>query len=220
MKISAGSMVREFSGGGRILSRARKSALNMDPHLHPLPYRERRQTDDHREGGWYRVRDAGFAARAVDVVKKEKMKSAPEVTAMKSRRYNQDGFTLIEIMVVILILGLLATIVVQSLRGAADKAKHTKAQADLAEIKTALDRYYLDNGYYPTTDQGLNALVTPPTNGRVPANYESGGYIERLPQDPWGTPYFYQSDGNSYVLKSFGADGVESADDIDASQTQ
>ena len=113
------------------------------------------------------------------------MKNARELTAMKSRRYNQDGFTLIEIMVVILILGLLATIVVQSLRGAADKAKKVKAQADLAEIKTALDRYYLDNGYYPTTDQGLNALVTPPTNGRMPANYENGGYIERLPRDPW-----------------------------------
>src|SRR5216684_2145044 len=101
------------------------------------------------------------------------MKSAREETAMRSRRYNQDGFTLIEIMVVILILGLLATIVVQSLRGAADKAKKTKASADLAEIKTALDRYYLDNGYYPTTDQGLNALVSPPTNGRMPANYET-----------------------------------------------
>jgi general secretion pathway protein G len=147
------------------------------------------------------------------------MKHAREETAMRSRRYNQDGFTLIEIMVVILILGLLATIVVQSLRGAADKAKHVKAQADLAEIKTALDRYYLDNGYYPTTDQGLNALVSPPTNGRMPANYENGGYIERLPRDPWNTPYFYQSDGNAYVLKSFGADGVESSDDIDASQT-
>src|SRR5260370_33791429 len=98
------------------------------------------------------------------------MKSAREETAMRSRRYNQDGFTLIEIMVVILILGLLATIVVQSLRGAADKAKRTKAQADLAEIKTALDRYYLDNGYYPSTDQGLNALVSPPNNRGVPAN--------------------------------------------------
>ncbi len=148
------------------------------------------------------------------------MTNGPEVTAMKSRRYKQDGFTLIEIMVVILILGLLATIVVQSLRGAADKAKKTKAMADLAEIKTALDRYYLDNGYYPTGDQGLNALVSPPTNGRVPANYENGGYIERLPQDPWGTAYFYQSDGNSYVLKSLGPDGVESADDIDVSQAQ
>ena len=147
-----------------------------------------------------------------------KMKNAPEVKAMKSRRYNQDGFTLIEIMVVILILGLLATIVVQSLRGAANKAKNTKAQADIAEIKTALDRYYLDNGYYPTTDQGLNALVSPPSSGRVPANYESGGYIERLPKDPWGAPYFYQSDGNAYVLKSFGPDGVESGDDIDGSQ--
>ena len=147
------------------------------------------------------------------------MTNAPEVPAMKSRRYKQDGFTLIEIMVVILILGLLATIVVQSLRGAADKAKRTKAQADLAEIKTALDRYYLDNGYYPSTDQGLGALVSAPTNGRVPGNYESGGYIERLPQDPWGTAYFYQSDGNAYVLKSFGPDGVESADDIDASQS-
>lgn len=138
---------------------------------------------------------------------------------MKLRRYNQDGFTLIEIMVVILILGLLATIVVQSLRGAADKAKKVKAQADLSEFKTALDRFYLDNGYYPTTDQGLQALVAPPTSGRIPANYESGGYIERLPLDPWGGNYFYQSDGNSYVLKSFGADGVESGDDIDGSQT-
>jgi general secretion pathway protein G len=153
----------------------------------------------------------------------EKMKNAREVIAMKSRRYNQDGFTLIEIMVVILILGLLATIVVQSLRGAADKAKTTKAQADLAEIKTALDRYYLDNGFYPTTDQGLTALVSPPSSGRVPANYQSGGYIERLPSDPWGNQYFFQSDGNSYVLKSFGKSGSDSGDtsgQIDASQSQ
>ena len=152
----------------------------------------------------------------------EKMKSAPEAKAMKSRRYNQDGFTLIEIMVVILILGLLATIVVQSLRGAADKAKRTKAQADLAEIKTALDRYYLDNGFYPTTDQGLNSLVSPPSSGRTPANYEAGGYIERLPSDPWGNQYFYQSDGNSYALKSFGKGGTDGSDtsgQIDASQS-
>ncbi|MDO8432970.1 MAG: type II secretion system major pseudopilin GspG [Candidatus Binatus sp.] len=138
---------------------------------------------------------------------------------MKSRRYNQDGFTLIEIMVVILILGLLATIVVQSLRGAADKAKRVKAQADLAEYKTALDRYYLDNGTYPSTDQGLSALVTPPSSGRIPANYESGGYIERMTKDPWGGAYFYQSDGSAYVLKSYGPDGTESADDIDASRS-
>lgn len=141
---------------------------------------------------------------------------------MKRTRSNQDGFTLIEIMVVILILGLLATIVVQSLRGATDKAKRTKAQADIAEFKTALDRYYLDNGYYPTSDQGLLSLVSPPTTGKVPANYETGGYIQSVPKDPWGNPYVYQSDGNAYVLKSFGADGVEGGEgknsDIDGSQ--
>jgi general secretion pathway protein G len=123
-------------------------------------------------------------------------------------------------MVVILVLGLLATIVIQSLPGAADKAKRTKAQADIAELNTALDIYHLDNGYYPTTDQGLRALVTLPTNGIVPLVYCSGGYIELLPRDPWGNPYFYQSDGNSYVLKSLGPDGVESADDIDGSKSR
>jgi general secretion pathway protein G len=138
----------------------------------------------------------------------------------KKLQEQQDGFTLIEIMVVILILGLLATIVVQSLRGAADKAKRVKAQADLSEIKTGLDRFYLDNGYYPTTDQGLSALVSLPTTGRVPNNYESAGYIERLPLDPWGSNYVYQSDGNNYILKSLGPDGVESSDDIDGSQQQ
>jgi general secretion pathway protein G len=139
------------------------------------------------------------------------------------RRSNQDGFTLIEIMVVILILGLLATIVVQSLRGATDKAKRVKAQADISEIKTGLDRYYLDSGSYPTTDQGLASLVSAPQSGNnVPANYEAGGYLQSIPKDPWGNPYFYQSDGNSYVLKSFGADGVEGGEgknaDIDGSQ--
>jgi len=142
---------------------------------------------------------------------------------MQRRRQVDDGFTLIEIMVVILILGLLATIVVQSLRGATDRAKRTKAEADIAELKTALDRYYLDNGSYPTADQGLQALVTPPTGGNVPTNYEQGGYIERIPDDPWGHPYFYQSDGNTYVLKSYGADGVEGGEgknaDIDGSSS-
>ena len=106
---------------------------------------------------------------------------------MPRRRRLEEGFTLIEIMVVILILGLLATIVVQSLKGATDKAKRTKAEADISEIKTALDRFYLDNGYYPTSDQGLTSLVTAPTGGRQPANYEEGGYIEKVPADPWGT---------------------------------
>ena len=140
---------------------------------------------------------------------------------MRSSRHGQNEFTCIEIMVPILIVGLLTTIVIQSLRGPRlDKAKRTKAQADIAELKTALDSYHSDNGYYPTTDQGLRALVTLPTTGIVPLVYDSGGYIERLPRDPWGNPYFYQSDGNSYVLKSLGPDGVESADDIDGSKSR
>jgi general secretion pathway protein G len=138
---------------------------------------------------------------------------------MRTRLRNQDGFTLIEIMVVIMIIGLLALMVVPRLRGVADRAKTTKAQADIQELKQALDRYYLDNGSYPTTDQGLNALVTPPTTGRPVTNYEQGGYIEKLPMDPWGNQYFYQSDGNTYALKSFGPDGVQSADDIDGSSS-
>jgi general secretion pathway protein G len=141
---------------------------------------------------------------------------------MKSRRQAQEGFTLIEIMVVIAIIGLLATLVVQSLRGATDKAKRTKAMADIAELKTALDRYYIDNGSYPTSDQGLNALVNPPSSGNIPANYEEGGYIRRIPAYPWGNQYTYQSDGSNYSLKSLGADGAEGGTgknaDIDASQ--
>jgi len=138
---------------------------------------------------------------------------------MNRRFRGQDGFTLIEIMVVILIIGLLALMVVPRLRGVADRAKRTKAQADIQELKQALDRYYLDNGSYPTTDQGLQSLVSPPTGGRLPSNYEQGGYIEKLPNDPWGNQYFYQSDGSTYALKSFGPDGVQSADDIDGSST-
>ncbi|HKV56615.1 MAG TPA: type II secretion system major pseudopilin GspG [Candidatus Binataceae bacterium] len=134
----------------------------------------------------------------------------------------QDGFTLIELMVVILIIGLLATIVVQNLRSATDKAKRVKAQADIAQIKSALDRYYLDAGSYPSTDQGLAALIAAPTSGDIPKDW-GGPYIEKIPPDPWGSSYFYQSDGNSYVLKSFGADGAEGGEgknaDIDGSST-
>jgi general secretion pathway protein G len=142
---------------------------------------------------------------------------------MNSRRKQQEGFTLIEIMVVILILGLLATLVVQSLRGATDKAKRTKAMADIAELKTALDRYYIDVGSYPSSDQGLNALVAPPSQGGTQVSTGSeDGYIRRIPNDPWGNPYVYQSDGTNYTLKSLGADGAEGGSgknaDIDASQ--
>jgi len=140
------------------------------------------------------------------------------IKAMEKRL--DAGFTLIELMVVILIIGLLATIVVQNLRSATDRAKRVKAQADIAQLKSGLDRFYLDAGSYPTTDQGLAALVAQPTSGNVPKDWQ-GPYVEKIPPDPWGTQYFYQSDGNSYILKSFGADGAEGGDgrnaDIDGS---
>jgi general secretion pathway protein G len=139
---------------------------------------------------------------------------------MRDRLRSQGGFTLIELMVVILIIGLLATIVVQNLKSATDKAKRVKAQADIAQIKSGLDRFYLDAGSYPTTDQGLAALTAAPTSGDIPKDW-GGPYLEKIPPDPWGNDYFYQSDGNSYVLKSFGADGVEGGEgknaDIDGS---
>jgi general secretion pathway protein G len=144
------------------------------------------------------------------------------ISSRKTLRRAHDGFTLIELMVVILIIGLLATIVVQNLRSATDKAKRVKAQADISQIKSALDRYYLDAGSYPTSDQGLPALVAAPTSGNDPKDW-GGPYIERIPLDPWGHPYFYQSDGNEYLLKSYGADGVEGGEgknaDIDGSST-
>jgi general secretion pathway protein G len=152
------------------------------------------------------------------------MISQVRTKAMRERiRGSQGGFTLIELMVVILIIGLLATIVVQNLKGATDKAKKIKAQADISAIKTALDRYYLDNSSYPSSDQGLAALVSAPQNGKVPADYPTGGYIEKIPTDPWGNPYAYQSDGDTYLLKSYGADGVEGGTgknaDIDGSSS-
>ena len=143
-------------------------------------------------------------------------------TTKSKRRLYEQGFTLIELMVVILIIGLLATIVVQNLRSATDRAKRVKAQADIAQIKSGLDRYYLDAGTYPTTDQGLPALTAAPTGGNIPHDWQ-GPYLEKIPPDPWGNAYFYQSDGSTYVLKSFGADGVEGGEgknaDIDGSST-
>jgi general secretion pathway protein G len=152
------------------------------------------------------------------------MISQARTKAMRERiRGSQGGFTLIELMVVILIIGLLATIVVQNLKGATDKAKKIKAQADISAIKTALDRYYLDSSSYPSSDQGLAALVSAPQNGKIPADYPTGGYIEKIPSDPWGNPYVYQSDGDTYLLKSYGADGVEGGTgknaDIDGSSS-
>jgi general secretion pathway protein G len=124
-------------------------------------------------------------------------------------RSAESGFTLIEIMVVVFILGLLVTLVAPRIVGRTDEARRVKAAADIKGIEEALHLYKLDSGFYPSTDQGLQALVTRPETGQVPQRWNPDGYLEQVPLDPWGTPYAYLSDGDRYTLKSYGADGAE-----------
>jgi general secretion pathway protein G len=119
------------------------------------------------------------------------------------------GYTLLEVMVVVFILGLLATLVAPRILGRTDDARRTKAIADMKAIEQALNLYRLDSGAYPTTAQGLEALVHRPEVAPIPRAWNPNGYLERVPLDPWGSPYVYVAGGGQFVLKSFGADGVE-----------
>jgi len=124
------------------------------------------------------------------------------------------GFTLIELMVVIIILGILAGLVLPRFMGRTEEAKRTKARLQIENLESALKLYKLDNGSYPTTDQSLEALVQKPTAGVIPKNWREGGYLEKgqIPLDPWGKPYVYLSPGvknKDFDLKSMGADGEE-----------
>ena len=125
---------------------------------------------------------------------------------------NQKGFTLIEIMVVVIILGLLATLVLTNVMGREDEARINTAKAQIRSLEGALDSYKLDNGFYPTTDQGLDALIKKPESGHVPTKWREGGYLKpaRIPKDPWSKDYVYLSPGNEgreYEIISYGADG-------------
>lgn len=134
---------------------------------------------------------------------------------MSSSVKNQRGFTLLELMVVIVILGVLASLVIPNLMGNKDKADNQKAVSDLVALENALDMYRLDNGRYPTTRQGLDALVKQPDAEPVPREYRNGGYIRRLPQDPWGNNYAYDNPGSNLPLKlySAGMDGEKGTQD-------
>ncbi len=135
------------------------------------------------------------------------------------RRFrDRAGFTLIEIMVVIVILGLLAALVVPKLIGRTEEAKKTQSRVQIKHIQQALELFKLDNGFFPGTDQGLEALVRVPDAGRIPKNYRKGGYLDRIPKDPWGNPYVYVSPGthDDYDISSYGADGVAGGDGEDA----
>lgn len=128
----------------------------------------------------------------------------------------QSGFTLIEIMVVIVILGILAAVVVPNIMSRPDEARIAKAKQDIRALSTALDLYKLDNYTYPTTDQGIEALASKPSSAPEPKNYREDGYLKKVPMDPWQNPYQYLSPGEhgSVDIYSLGPDQTPSDDDI------
>lgn len=134
----------------------------------------------------------------------------PVACRRKSRLSDRAGFTLIEIMVVVVILGLLAALVVPKLMGTTETAKKTQTQVQIKGIEQALELFKLDNGFYPTTDQGLAALVKAPETGRVPKNYRKGGYLGSVPKDAWGNDFAYVAPGQhgDFDISSLGADNA------------
>ena len=128
---------------------------------------------------------------------------------MNQQRSAQRGFTLIEIMVVVVILGILAAIIVPKVMDRPDQARVTKAKQDISSLESALNLYKLDNFNYPSTDQGLQALVTKPSGDPAAPNWKQGGYVDRLPVDPWGHEYQYLNPGvhGDIDIFSYGADG-------------
>lgn len=143
-------------------------------------------------------------------------KSTPGVNHILSNR----GFTLIELLVVIVIIGILAGYIGPKLMGEPEKAKRNKAAVQINAFETALKMYKLDNGVYPSTEQGLQSLVEPPATGILPAKWRKGGYVEKgkIPMDPWGFEYVYLSPGvqGDFDLSSYGADGEAGGEDENA----
>lgn len=131
----------------------------------------------------------------------------------------QAGFTLIEIMVVVVILAILAGLVIPRILERPEEARRAKARVQMEQLEAALKLFKLDNGFYPTTEQGLYSLVEKPATGRIPTNWKEGGYLEKgqVPLDPWGNPFLYLSPGihsRDYDLISFGPDGEEGGEGI------
>ena len=139
------------------------------------------------------------------------------IIVVRTSKTRQSGFTLIEIMVVVIILGILAAIVAPNVIGRIDDAQITRVQQDLRGVENALKFYRLDNFAYPTSEQGLQALVTKPNDPNI-RNWKAGGYLDRLPKDPWGKEYQYLSPGQNGEIDiyTFGRDGRPGGEDIDA----
>ena len=134
-------------------------------------------------------------------------------------KHNNRGFTLIELMVVIVILGILAGLIVPRIMSRPEEAKQAKARIQIESLETALKLYRLDNGNYPTTEQGIQALVEAPTVGALAKKWREGGYLEKgkVPKDPWGNDYVYLSPGTQgdYEIISYGADGEQGGEGKD-----
>ena len=136
-------------------------------------------------------------------------------------RQNSDrGFTLLEIIIVVFILSLLVAIVAPRIIGRTDEARVTGAKIQIRNFETALKLFKLDNGFYPDTQQGLDALIEKPATGRIPQKYKEGGYLEqkKISPDPWGNPYLYVSPGlqGDFDIISYGSDGKEGGEGKDA----
>ena len=127
-----------------------------------------------------------------------------------------SGFTLIEILVVVVILGILGAVVVPNILSRPDTARVQAAQTDLRALSQTLEIYRLDNFQYPSSEQGLESLVDRPSGFPEPKNWNPEGYLKKLPTDPWGSPYLYEKTGSSYSLISLGADGQEGGEGFDA----
>lgn len=134
------------------------------------------------------------------------------------KRDPQSGVTLIEMMVVLVIIAIVAALIVPNVIGRPDEARMTVARTDLRSIAASLEMYRLDNRAYPTTSQGLAALVTRPVEPPAPANWTSGGYLAQMPVDPWGNAYLYRAPGETgpFDLMSLGADGQPGGEGVDA----
>jgi len=150
-----------------------------------------------------------------------KIKPLYRCARVKSRWKKLPAFTLIELMVVIVILGILAVIVIPRIAQRPEDARVIKAKVEISNLEQTLQLYYLDNGMYPSTEQGLEALVEKPETGEIPSNWRTGGYLvkKKIPLDPWGHLYIYLSPGvrsEDYDLLSFGKDGKEGGEGYDA----
>lgn len=140
------------------------------------------------------------------------------MTTNTDKKRSDAGFTLIELMVVLIILGLLAAVVVPKLTGQSEEARVKVARTQIKLIEGALQQFEVENGFFPGTDQGLQALVTQPTGGREAKKWRKGGYLDRVPEDPWGNEYHYLSPGShgAFDISSYGADGLPGGEDNNA----